>query len=86
MIGPSTIFWLSQIVLSSTKYYCCTGWKQWWCVVAADCMSYMAVPIPEYLQAVILLEAFALNFFTPTPLPKYYRDMYKREIVLLSFS
>lgn len=57
-MGPSTIFCLFQIVLSFTKCYCCMKWKQWWYVVATDCLSHVAVPVHVYLQALILLEAF----------------------------
>lgn len=60
--GLYTNLWLSQIVLSSAKFYCCTEWKQWWCVVTADCLAYMAVPMCECLPALILLGAFAMNF------------------------
>lgn len=60
--GVYTNLWLSQIALSSAKFYCCTEWKQWWCVVTADCLTYMAVPMRECLPALILLGVFAMNF------------------------
>lgn len=45
-----------------STHCCCTAWKQWQCVVAAGSLSCVAVPILEYFQALILGEAFLLNF------------------------